>query len=210
MAYPRPARVCDHAAMSSLMHLPRLSLRTALLLSLLAIVAAEAVIYAMGHPLICKCGYVELWHASRADNGTSQHISDWYSYSHVLHGVIFYWLISLVAQGRLSIAARLLIAVFLEAGWEILENTPLIINRYRAVTVSRDYFGDSVINSTFDILAMMVGFMLAARLPAWITVALIVVVEVGLLFLIRDNLILNIIMLVHPIEAIRVWQAAGG
>lgn len=190
-------------------NLPRLSLRNALLLSLVVIVAAEAVVYAMGHPLICKCGFVKLWHAGRGDNGTSQHVADWYTYSHVLHGVIFYWLISLVAQGRLSVAARLLLAVFIEAGWEILENTPLIINRYRAVTVSRDYFGDSVLNSTFDIIAMMVGFMLAARLPAWITVALMVVVEVGLLFLIRDNLILNIIMLVHPIEAIRIWQSAG-
>lgn len=189
--------------------LPRLSLTNALLLSLLTIVAAQAVVYAMGHPLICKCGTVKLWHGGRADNQMSQHIGDWYTYSHVLHGVIFYGLITWIAQGRLSVAARLLIAVFIEAGWEILENSPLIINRYRAVTISRDYFGDSVVNSTADIVAMMLGFLLAARLPAWVTVALIIVVEVGLLFLIRDNLILNIIMLVHPIDAIRVWQAGG-
>jgi hypothetical protein len=163
----------------------------------------------MGHPLICKCGFVKAWHGGRSDNQMSQHIADWYTYSHVLHGVIFYWLIGLVAQGRLSMAARLLIAVFIEAGWEILENSPLIINRYRAVTISRDYFGDSIINSAFDIVAMMIGFVLAARLPAWVTVALIVAVEVGLLVLIRDNLLLNIIMLVYPIEAIRVWQAGG-
>lgn len=191
------------------LNLPRLSLRNALFLSLLVIVAAEAIVYAMGHPLICKCGTVKLWHTGRGDNEISQHIADWYTYSHVLHGVIFYWLITWIAQGRLSVAARLLMAVFIEAGWEILENSPLIINRYRAVTISRDYFGDSIINSTFDIIAMMVGFLLAARLPGWVTVALIVVVEVGLLFLIRDNLILNIIMLVHPIDAIRVWQAGG-
>jgi len=189
--------------------LPRLTLRTALALSLLVILAAGGIIYGMGHPLICKCGFVKLWHGGRGDNQMSQHIADWYTYSHVLHGVIFYWLITLIAQGRLSMAARLLIAVFIEAGWEILENTPLIINRYRAVTISRDYFGDSVTNSVFDIVAMMLGFMLAARLPAWVTVALIIAVEVGLLFLIRDNLILNIIMLVHPIDAIRVWQAGG-
>jgi hypothetical protein len=189
--------------------LPRLTLRHALIASLLVIIAAEAIVYWMGHPLICKCGYVKFWHGGRADNQMSQHISDWYTYSHVLHGVIFYWLITLVAQGRLSVAARLLIAVFIEAGWEILENTPLIINRYRAVTISRDYFGDSVVNSTADIVAMMLGFLLAARLPAWVTVALIIAVEVGLLFLIRDNLLLNIIMLVHPIEAIRTWQAGG-
>ena len=189
--------------------LPRLTLRTALALSLLVILAAGGIIFGMGHPLICKCGFVKLWHGGRGDNQMSQHIADWYTYSHVLHGVIFYWLITLIAQGRLSMAARLLIAVFIEAGWEILENTPLIINRYRAVTISRDYFGDSVTNSVFDIVAMMLGFLLAARLPAWVTVALIIAVEVGLLFLIRDNLILNIIMLVHPIDAIRVWQAGG-
>lgn len=195
--------------MPNRLKLPRLTLANALLLSLLMIIAAEAIVYAMGHPLICKCGTVKLWHAGRGDNEISQHISDWYTYSHVLHGVIFFWLITLVAKGRLSVAARLLIAVFIEAGWEILENTPLIINRYRAVTISRDYFGDSVVNSTADIIAMVLGFLVASRLPAWVTVAMIIVVEVGLLFLIRDNLLLNIIMLVHPIDAIRVWQAGG-
>lgn len=189
--------------------LPRLSLRNALLLSLLVILATAGTLYAMGHPLICKCGTVKLWHSGRGDSEMSQHISDWYTYSHVLHGVVFYWLISLVAAGRLSVAARLLIAVFIEAGWEVLENTPLIIDRYRAVTISRTYYGDSIINSVSDILSMIVGFFLAARLPAWITVALIIVVEVGLLILIRDNLLLNIIMLIHPIDAIRTWQSGG-
>lgn len=189
--------------------LPRLSLRNAMLASLVVILAAEATIFAMGHPLICKCGYVKLWHSARGDSEMSQHIADWYTYSHVLHGVIFYWLISWIAAGRLSVAARLLIAVFIEAGWEVFENTPFIINRYRAVTISRNYFGDSVINSTFDIVAMMLGFLLASRLATWITVALIIAVEVGLLFLIRDNLILNIIMLIHPIDAIKAWQAGG-
>lgn len=190
-------------------NLPRLSMRMALFLSLLVIIAAEAANYAMGHPLICKCGVVKLWHGGRSDNQMSQHIADWYTYSHFLHGVIFYWLITLAARGHLSVAARLLIAVLIEAAWEVVENTPWMINRYRTVTVSRGYFGDSIINSTFDILFMIPGFFLAARLPAWITVGLIIAVEVGLLLVIRDNLILNIIMLVHPIEAIRIWQAGG-
>lgn len=189
--------------------LPRLSLRNALLASLVVILAAEGVVFAMGHPLICTCGYVKLWHSARGDSEMSQHIADWYTYSHVLHGVIFYWLISWIAAGRLSVAARLLIAVFIEAGWEVFENSPFIINRYRSVTISRNYFGDSVINSTFDIVAMMLGFLLASRLATWIMVALIIVVEVGLLVLIRDNLILNIIMLIHPIDAIKAWQAGG-
>lgn len=189
--------------------LPRISLSTALLLSLLFIIAAEAINYAMGHPLICKCGYVKLWHAGRGDAEQSQHLTDWYTYSHVLHGIIFYWVLTLLSRGYLSVAARLLIAVFIESAWEVFENTPFIINRYRTVTISRDYFGDSVINSVGDILAMMVGFLLASRLPTWVTIALLIGVEVFLAWLIRDNLTLNVIMLIHPVDWIKQWQAGG-
>jgi hypothetical protein len=163
----------------------------------------------MGHVVICKCGYLKLWHASRTDSETSQHLTDWYTYSHILHGIILYWLIGLLAQGRLSVAARLVIATSFEAAWEVFENTPFIINRYRSVTIARDYFGDSIVNSLADITAMILGFLLAARLPAWVTVALLVGVEVILLVLIRDNLILNIIMLIHPMDWLRMWQAGG-
>jgi hypothetical protein len=208
---PIPARWA-HAILRGMtrpFQVPRLSLRAALLLSLVVIIVTQAVLYAMGHPLICKCGYVELWHGTRGDSGQSQHIADWYTYSHVLHGVIFYWLITYFARGHLSVAARLLIAVCIEGAWEIFENTPLIINRYRTATLSRDYFGDSLVNSAADMVAMIIGFLLAARLPAWVTIALIIVVEGALLYLIRDNLLLNIIMLVYPIDAIKLWQAGG-
>ena len=175
-----------------------------------AVVAAAAAIELwMGRVPWCKCGYIKLWHGGRGDSEMSQHLTDWYSYSHVLHGIIFYWLLSVVAKGRLSVAARMVIAMGIEAGWEIFENTPFIINRYRAVTISRDYFGDSIVNSMADIAAMIVGFLLAARLPAWVTVALLIAVEVTLLALIRDNLILNIIMLIHPSDWLRQWQAGG-
>jgi hypothetical protein len=127
----------------------------------------------------------------------------------VLHGIIFYWLLTVIAKGRLSVAARLAIATGIEAGWEIFENTPFIINRYRAQTVSRDYYGDSIVNSIGDMLAMLVGFLLAARLPAWITVLLLVATEVVLLWLIRDNLLLNIVMLIYPLDWIKQWQQAG-
>ena len=189
--------------------IPRLSLATALAVSLALTLLTALTLYAMGQIPICKCGYIKIWHGGRSDSEMSQHLMDWYTYSHVLHGIIFYFIITVVAQGRLSVGARLVLATLIEAGWEILENTPLIINRYRAVTISRDYFGDSIINSVGDMLAMIVGFLLAARLPAWVTVVLLIVTEVVLLILIRDNLLLNIVMLLTPMEWIRQWQAGG-
>lgn len=188
---------------------PRLSLPWALLIALVIFALSAGLLLWLGHIPICKCGYVKLWHGNRADQQTSQHLTDWYTYSHVLHGVIFYWLLTVVSRGHLSVAARLVVAAMIEGAWEIFENTPFIINRYRAQTLSRDYFGDSVINSVADMLAMLVGFLLAARLPAWVTVALVIGVELVLLWLIRDNLALNILMLIHPVEAIKHWQLAG-
>jgi uncharacterized protein DUF2585 len=189
--------------------IPRLSLPSAILIALGIFALAAWVLFWMGRVPICKCGYVKLWHGNRADSQTSQHFTDWYTYSHVLHGIIFYWLLTWVSRGHLSVAARLVIAAMIEGAWEIFENTPFIINRYRAQTLSRDYFGDSIINSIGDMLAMLVGFLLASRLPAWVTVILLIGVEVGLLWLIRDNLTLNIIMLIHPVEAIKQWQLGG-
>jgi hypothetical protein len=170
---------------------------------------AAWILYWMGRIPICKCGYVKFWHGGRADSEMSQHLIDWYTYSHVLHGIIFYWLLSVFARGYLSVAARLVIATAVEGAWEIFENTPFIINRYRDQTISRDYYGDSIVNSVGDMLAMVVGFLLAARLPAWVTVFLLIATEVLLLALIRDNLTLNVIMLIHPVEAIKQWQGGG-
>ena len=189
--------------------IPRLSLTAGILISLVIVAAAAGILYAMGRIPMCKCGYIKFWHGGRGNSDMSQHLTDWYTYSHVLHGIIFYWLLTVVAKGRLSIAARLVLAMGIEAGWEILENTPLIINRYRAQTISRDYYGDSIVNSVGDMLAMLVGFLLAARLPAWVTVCLLIVTEVVLLALIRDNLTLNVIMLIHPVAWIKQWQMGG-
>ena len=189
--------------------IPRLSLPVALLLSLGIIIAIAALMFWMGRLPICKCGYVKLWHGGRGDSEISQHLADWYTYSHVLHGVIFYFLLWLVFRGRLSVGARLVLATLIEGAWEIFENTPFIINRYRTQTISRDYFGDTIINSVGDILAMIVGFLIASRLPAWVTVFLLIATELVLLYLIRDNLLLNIIMLVYPLEWIKQWQAGG-
>jgi hypothetical protein len=189
--------------------IPRLSLPAALLICLAIIAVAAGVEYGMGRIPMCKCGTIKLWHGGRGDSEMSQHLTDWYSYSHVLHGIIFYWLLTVLARGRLSVAARLVIAMGIEASWEVFENTPFIINRYRAQTISRDYYGDSIVNSVGDMLCMVVGFMFAARLPAWVTVFLLIATEVVLLALIRDNLTLNVIMLVHPVDWIKHWQMGG-
>lgn len=172
------------------------------------IVAGGVALYAMGHPLICTCGYVSLWHGVTYSSENSQHLTDWYTPSHVIHGLIFYWFLWLVAR-RLDIGTRALLALVIEVGWEVIENTPWIINRYREVTISLDYFGDSVINSTIDALAMLVGFFLAWRLPVWASIAIAVALEAIVGYFVRDNLTLNVIMLIWPLDAIRIWQGGG-
>jgi hypothetical protein len=171
------------------------------------ILAAALALYLMGHPLICKCGYVKLWHFDVVSAENSQHLIDWYTPSHLIHGFLFYgalWLLSRVLP--LSFAMRLILAVAIEAAWEVIENTDFVINHYREMTISLDYYGDSVINSVSDILVMVLGYFMAARLPVWLTVNIAIAIELFVGAMIRDNLTLNVLSFVWPLDAVLEWQ----
>jgi hypothetical protein len=183
----------------------RLKLRHYLLIAGLMIGAAAAILLLMGRNPICTCGNVKLWVGETNSSDNSQHIADWYTLSHIIHGFLFYGIFWIVAR-KLPIGQRLLMAVVVEAAWEIFENTDMVINRYREATIALGYVGDSVLNSVSDILFMVLGFFFAARAPLWLTIVLAIFFELLAGWVIRDNLTLNIVMLLYPLDVIKAWQ----
>lgn len=180
----------------------------------IAVIAAALTLTAMGRALWCSCGSAIPWSWDVWSKHNSQHVIDPYSFTHVLHGLGFYAITWLAFGGRLfpfqlSIAWRGAITAVLESGWEILENSPIVIDRYRAATISLDYFGDSVVNSVADIGCCLLGFWIASKLPWRVTLVAFFVTEAILLGWVRDSLLMNILQLVYPLESIKQWQMGG-
>jgi hypothetical protein len=196
------------ATANALLSIAAMNSRRAAIAAVLLITIAAGVLLAMGRHPICTCGTIELWVGGRDSPKTSQMLADWYSFSHIVHGLLFYAALWLVAR-RWPVEWRFLVALVIEASWEITENTPMVIDRYRTATAALGYSGDSVINSVSDILMMVVGFLVARKFPVWAAIVLVVVLELIPLYVIRDNLTLNVWMLLWPNQAVAAWQAAG-
>lgn len=177
--------------------------------AMVAIIAVQVtVLYWLGHPLVCQCEYLKLWDGAVKGPENSQHLIDWYFFSHVIYGFIVYfllWLLGVRKRGW-TMAAMVLIVLLVSAGWEIFENTHFVVSRYQQTTISSNYYGDSILNSLIDTAAMIGGFLLAWRLPIWLVVIFAITMEFMAGAIIHDNLLLNTIMLIHPFKVILRWQ----
>lgn len=174
-----------------------------------ALIGVQAIVlFLFGQPPICTCGYVELWHGVVQSSGNSQHLTDWYTFSHIIHGFLFYFVLRYLFP-RMPVLSRLAIAVGVEALWEIVENTPMVIQHYREQALAHGYTGDSIINSVSDTVAMIIGFLAASRFAVWTIVVVALALELFTAYMIRDNLTFNVINLIHSFPAIAAWQAGA-
>ena len=174
--------------------------------ALLLLLATVLILLAMGRPPLCTCGEIALW--GTAGPRQSQMLADWYSPSHIVHGFLFYAALHF-AVPRWTVERRFLVALLVEASWEIIENTPAVIDRYREATIALGYSGDSILNNFSDIGMMVVGFLAARKLPVWASLLIVLALEVIPLIIIRDNLTLNVWMLLAPNDAIKAWQTGA-
>ncbi len=189
------------------MNFTHLSSRTYFWIIVGVIIATALVLFSMGRLPICKCGTVLLWYGDINGAGNSQHLVDWYSLTHILHGFLYFFLFWLIFRKKdWPLGFKLLLVVMIACGWEILENSNFIINKYRLETVSHDYYGDSILNSISDVLFAVIGYLMAFKLRPWLSVIFVIAIEILLAYFVRDNLTINIIMLIHPVEAIKLWQ----
>lgn len=178
------------------------------IIALCICIAQAFVLLGLGQSFLSESGVVEVWHGTVLSPENSQQFSDWYTFSHIIHGVLFFALLSVILP-RASIGVRFALAIGLEAGWEFVENTPLVIEHYRTQALAQGYSGDSVVNSLSDTFAAAAGFFFASRAPAWASVALVVCIELVMLYAIRDSLTLNVLGFISPLEWVRVWQAGS-
>ncbi len=186
----------------------RISLRTYILIGILLVALQALVLYLMGQPAICQCGYIKFWHGVILSGENSQQLTDWYTFSHFAHGFIFYFLLS-VFLPRVPLGLRLLIAIGIEVGWEVLENTPMVINHYRQQALAQGYMGDSIVNSVVDTLAVVAGFLLSRKLLVLYIVIIAVAMEAFTIYMVRDGLTFNVINLIYPLEFLQDWQMSG-
>ena len=185
-----------------------ISIRVWIIVGVCLVALQALILFLFGQPWICECGDIKLWEGVVRSSGNSQHISDWYTLSHVIHGFIFYGLLSYFVP-RLSIGVRFALAIGVEVAWEILENTPMVINYYRQQALAQGYIGDSIINSVSDTIAMLVGFYVAWKVPVKAAVALAILLELIALYFIRDNLFLNVLGFIYVFPFITEWQMVG-
>lgn len=182
-----------------------ISFKKWLFLALGLVLIQASVLFFLGQPPICTCGYIKLWEGVVQSAGTSQHLSDWYTFSHIIHGILFYGLLSLFFP-RMPVFWRLLMAMGIEITWEISENTPYVIEVYRKQALARGYMGDSILNSVSDTCSMILGFIIARKAPLLFTICLVIFLELFVGYMIHDNLTLNILNFIHPIDFITKWQ----